>query len=997
MIIMNWKKLIVDVFAVSPDYYGNLRDILLKESINKKPTSSLQLKTTLTGNKVFYDNLFKIKTILNVNYSVFNNAYFVLDNRISTILYISYLQNIQVDEDFISGILDKNSDIYIEFESLPKYEQLRRLRGNINVLKTQISGYNEELNTKPNDKPTIKKIEDSQEILQILQQMVQNLEEQVYSTSSKINIQIRKNFETADYKNQIKPETDEVANFIKQRGHFIKQYIGNQEEYMYNYIHTYEKPRNLYYVLRNNEATGNLYPFVFPTFVPAQDIIIANYYDNAVPICRDIWDLNEGHNGVIIGMTGSGKSATSKSILVRNLIFKNRKIIIIDPQNEYLYATKIIGGQYINILQGAKQNTLSINIFDKAMYSSDRESDSEFSLKVEDVVTFLSLVVSTEAEKFLQDNPIFNQIATDVVIEFYKSHGIYNIEDMAEKESPTLDEFIQFINDVGKNFEQTKEIKFGSTTITENMINYNNFIKAFELIQSACDTLSLPEYKIFKGKTNIDLSSSFISFNTKGLSTKLETLTIFTIMNYVVRGMYNDLSREKILFIDEGWQILSRFGASYIKTIAKTARKFNMGLIVASQQLSDFNSNEGLALLENSSFAYIYKIRGDDSLSEKAKSFFNLTDDDIYFLKNNTSVGIGRNSVEKSATGILKFGRENYRIRYVLTDTELKFAESNPDKLAEIVPNEIIETRKKIQELETTIKEKEEKQMPIEYETQLITYYNDMIDTLREIRENIEGNLSQNNYNEENVRNFVINNHPIYSLNMQNLDIFGEGINSDEIGYLLQKGYKKFETDKELNDLFGDEVFYVKASGDTGIFLYQEYLKTLIEKNYSDVLIGQITEEQNDIIFKSRIQKENGNFYVYIPKEQSSENWIIKNGEITIEKAPRQAIFKNATNQNFIYVHDNNTKKDFIYPIEQENLLKDKIIFDEKRVQIRILKEYFTPFAEDTIFADKSEKYYVLFDKLYSEKAKEGSIPKNIFRYDEVENLLNDIFNEQNN
>ena len=67
------------------------------------------------------------------------------------------------------------------------------------------------------------------------------------------------------------------------------------------------------------------------------------------------------------------------------------------------------------------------------------------------------------------------------------------------------------------------------------------------------------------------------------------------------------------------------------------------------------------------------------------------------------------------------------------------------------------------------------------------------------------------NYNEENVRNFVIKNNPIYSVDMSSLKLFGDGINMDEINYLLQKGYKKLETANELKDLFGDEIFYIQA------------------------------------------------------------------------------------------------------------------------------------------------------------------------------------------
>ncbi|MEM3859630.1 MAG: ATP-binding protein [Candidatus Micrarchaeaceae archaeon] len=987
----NLFTMMSNIFSTAPSKTTLLNDILLKSSINKKLIKTLDLKATMNGNKIFYDNLFEFKNILNIHYSLFNYDYFIIDNKISTLFNIVYLENIPIYENFVSSIVESNADYSIYFENMPKSELLRNLRGNINMLKILINSLNEELKTNPNDKATEAKINNYTAALQVIEQMVSNLQEEVISTATNFGITIRKNYNTADYKNVIIPESNELKHLITQSGHHHELYIKRQQRFMFDYLYGTHMLPYLYYMIPANEATGNLYPFVFPTFTGDNTMIIGNYFDNAVPICRDIWDLREGHNGVIIGMTGSGKSATAKAFLVRNYIFKQRKIIVIDPQMEYLYTTKLIDGQYINILQTGTKNAFAINIFDKALYSSENANESDFSLKVADILEFLSLVVSSEKVQELKDNPIYSQIVTDAIIAFYKDNGITSINDITNENVPTLNDFIKYVDEVANHYKETKEIKFGDTLFAPGMLNYDNAVSSFELLLSAIRTLELPEYKIFREKTNVDLTKDFIVFNTKGLPEKLQVLTIFTIMNYVVRSMYSDLSKEKILLIDEGWQILSKFGADYIKAIAKTSRKFNLSLIVATQQLSDFDSNEGMSLLENTSFAYIYQIKADESISNRIKTFFSLTDDDINFIKNYAGVGRGNNSIQAAATGILKFGKEKFRIKFVMTKNELNFTESNPDKLITIVPNSIIEYRKLIQDTNNKIEEKIKEGLQTEYETSLLNYYTSMVDTLRTIKDTLNASGTTEIYTEENVRNFVIDGKPIYALNVSGNSVFGDGINRDEIIYLIQKGYKEVKAADELNDLFPDEVFYVKTTLDQDIFIYINFLIEEINK-HKDLIIGNVAQEQNDIIFKIKAKKTSGKYYVFIPSKNSSEIWEINNDKITIEPSPRMNYIKSEINKNFIYVYFYDDKREFIYPLEQENLLKEKLLYDEQRIQIRVLKDYFTPFSEETLFAENNKKYYVLFNNLYDEQAKSGMIIKNIYRYDEYNNILKQIF-----
>ena len=65
-----------------------------------------------------------------------------------------------------------------------------------------------------------------------------------------------------------------------------------------------------------------------------------------VPIIKDIFQLSNG-NGVCMGCSGSGKSYISKLFIIRQLL-NSVKVMIIDPQSEYIKLIQSFQGQIVN-------------------------------------------------------------------------------------------------------------------------------------------------------------------------------------------------------------------------------------------------------------------------------------------------------------------------------------------------------------------------------------------------------------------------------------------------------------------------------------------------------------------------------------------------------------------------------------------------------------------------------------------------------------------------
>src|SRR3989338_10137919 len=83
---------------------------------------------------------------------------------------------------------------------------------------------------------------------------------------------------------------------------------------------------------------------------------------------------------------------------------------------------------------------------------------------------------------------------------------------------------------------------------------------------------------------------------------------MFLILDYVMMKMRSDTER-KVLVIDEAWSLLQRAEEeSYIFKIVKTCRKFNLGLLLITQDVGDLvQSAAGKALLNNSEYTLLLR------------------------------------------------------------------------------------------------------------------------------------------------------------------------------------------------------------------------------------------------------------------------------------------------------------------------------------------------------------------------------------------------------
>ena len=135
--------------------------------------------------------------------------------------------------------------------------------------------------------------------------------------------------------------------------------------------------------------------------------------------------------------------------------------------------------------------------------------------------------------------------------------------------------------------------------------------------------------------------------------------------------MRKDLER-KILVIDEAWSLLSRAeDAGYIFEIVKTSRKFNLGLLLLTQDVADLlQSRAGNAVLANS--AYTLLMRQKPAVIDSIVKTFQLSENERNKL---LTAPIGE--------GILIMENEHTELKVVASEEEYDIITTRPDELLE--------------------------------------------------------------------------------------------------------------------------------------------------------------------------------------------------------------------------------------------------------------------------------------------------------------------------
>jgi conjugal transfer ATP-binding protein TraC len=401
--------------------------------------------------------------------------------------------------------------------------------------------------------------------------------------------------------------------------------------------------------IRRNMNTGAIstsFPFTSADLSQDSGILYGINMHNSGLVIFDRFSLENG-NAVVFAKSGAGKSFAVKLECLRSMMM-GTEIIIVDPENEYQRMCDAVGGAYVRL---SLNSVTRINPFDLPKIVDTDEADNALRSNLITLHGLLRLMMGGAQTQMLGQgtatvpalNPVEESDLDAALIETYAKAGITNDPFTHTSTPPTIGDLYETLLHMGGTGPQ----------LAQRLRKYTSGTFA----------------GIFSQQSNIDINSGMVVFNIRDLEDELRPVAMYIVLNYIWNKTKTD-RKKRILVVDEAWQLMKyEDSANFLFSLAKRARKYNLGITTITQDVEDFmGSRMGRAIVANASMQILLK--QSTSAVDVLADVFKLTSEEK---KRLSQFPVGQ--------GLFFAGQNHVHIQIAASPTEQTLITTNPDQV----------------------------------------------------------------------------------------------------------------------------------------------------------------------------------------------------------------------------------------------------------------------------------------------------------------------------
>lgn len=404
--------------------------------------------------------------------------------------------------------------------------------------------------------------------------------------------------------------------------------------------------------IRRNFSTGALstsFPFTSADLTQDNGILYGINMHNSGLVIFDRFSLENG-NAVVFAKSGAGKSFTVKLEALRSMMF-GTEVFIIDPENEYQRMAEAVGGAYVRL---SLNSPTRINPFDLPKVIDSEEADNALRSNLITLHGLLRLMMGGAQTQMMGGqaaaipalSPVEEADLDSALIETYAKAGITNDPLTHNAQPPTITDLYDTLLHMGGTGPQ----------LAQRLRKYTTGTFA----------------GIFSQQSNIDINNQLVVFNIRDLEDELRPVAMYIVLNFIWNRTKTDKKR-RLLVVDEAWQLMKyEDSANFLFSLAKRARKYNLGITTITQDVEDFmGSRMGRAIVANASMQILLK--QSTSAVDVLAEVFKLTSEER---KRLAQFPVGQ--------GLFFAGQNHVHIQIAASPTETGLITTNPEQVAQI-------------------------------------------------------------------------------------------------------------------------------------------------------------------------------------------------------------------------------------------------------------------------------------------------------------------------
>jgi conjugal transfer ATP-binding protein TraC len=380
--------------------------------------------------------------------------------------------------------------------------------------------------------------------------------------------------------------------------------------------------------LLSTSVISYLLPFVSKKIHHKNGIFLGSNHFDQSPVFFNLFS-EQNYNMNIMGASGGGKSVWTKSQINRTS-FLGFKTIVLDPENEYVDMTTTLKGEVVEISKEQGINPFGITNISK-------ETIEE---QVETLKLFLSQFIYNQTYKVGAE-------LGSILTKYYSDYTNKKIN----QENLNMEGFLDYC----ENTTKKNKVK-------------PDFLEDLQSLRIG------REYGgYFSNNEQLDISSNIVCFALKKINSSELILnsTIFLISKLISNKAIKKEHRI-LLYVDEAHLFLNNsISSKFLLSFAKTARKYRMGLVCISQNIQDWNEeNGGAEILRLAQTNIILKQTTASITAMKKLNIFALSEEEEQLLKTTSQAG----------TGIIYRENEHIAIDYKVLPSEWRYVSTTHEE-----------------------------------------------------------------------------------------------------------------------------------------------------------------------------------------------------------------------------------------------------------------------------------------------------------------------------
>ena len=313
---------------------------------------------------------------------------------------------------------------------------------------------------------------------------------------------------------------------------------------------------------------------------------------------------------MIIGKSGSGKSFFLKNLIL-NEWANGTRMIVLDPEAEYLALTRNLQGNIIDV-GNAKEGRINPFHIYKVLTEDGTSADPmiTFNTHLKMLESFFKIVLVGASSDVIE-------LINNLVVETYDRKGINEMTDCSNMKA----EDFPLFSDLLETLEMKDKSNLDDLTLRD-MRSAELYLQKFVKGRYS---------DIWNGPSTLETNANIIDFNFQALFANKNNVVANSQMLLVFRFIEQEVINARELnkngknlrtmivcdeahvFIDAKFPI----ALDFFYSMSKRIRKYGGSFIPATQNIADWNANEELrsktsAIIKNSQYTFIFKLSAPD-------------------------------------------------------------------------------------------------------------------------------------------------------------------------------------------------------------------------------------------------------------------------------------------------------------------------------------------------------------------------------------------------